>query len=213
VEAWGFGPQGEQEIPTDSVLKELAEFVGFKKLLVSSKGLAKSDPRVRIDLSAIAKGWGVDQVASLLAERGHNRFLVEIGGEIQAHGMNAQGSPWQLGIEKPSVGERDVQQVVGLTNQAMATSGDYRNFIGEGAQRRSHTVDPRTSRPVDHALASVSVVADNCTDADAWATALTVLGPTEGFAIAESLGLAAFFLVRENGNIVEKATSAFGRLN
>jgi len=213
VEAWGFGPKGEQEIPTDSVLNELAEFVGFEKLLVTSKGLAKSDPRVRIDLSAIAKGWGVDQVALLLVKRGHNRFLVEIGGEIQARGLNAQGSPWQLGIEKPSVGEREVQQVVGLTNQAMATSGDYRNFIGEGAQRRSHTVDPRTSRPVDHALASVSVVADNCTDADAWATALTVLGPTEGFALAESLGLAAFFLVRENGTLVEKATPAFNGLD
>lgn len=213
VNAWGFGPQGEQGMPTEAELESISEFVGFERIQLTVDGLAKNDPRVRIDLSAIAKGWGVDQLAALLLNRQHRNFMVEVGGEIQAHGRNPLGTAWQLGIEKPSIGERGVQQVVGLNNQAMATSGDYRNFIGESAQRRSHTVDPRTLRPVDHALASVSVVAENCTDADAWATALTVLGPNAGFELAESLGLAAFFLIRENGQIIEKATPAFAGLN
>jgi thiamine biosynthesis lipoprotein len=212
VDAWGFGPKGDQEIPSDEALAALSAHVGFEKILLVDGSLAKTDPRLRIDLSAIAKGWGVDQMALLLAQRGHTDFLVEIGGEIQARGHNPYGDLWQLGIEAPVEGERSVQQVVGLRDQAMATSGDYRNFIGEGAQRRSHTVDPRTSRPVTHSLASVSVVADDCTDADAWATALSVLGPEEGFVLAESRQIAAFFLIRENGQFVQRATSAFNRL-
>jgi thiamine biosynthesis lipoprotein len=212
VDAWGFGPKGVQETPSDEELVALSEHVGFEKILLADESLVKTDPRLRVDLSAIAKGWGVDQVALLLAQRSHTDFLVEIGGEIQARGHNPNGDLWQLGIEEPVEGERSVQQVVGLRDQALATSGDYRNFIGEGAQRRSHTVDPRTSRPVTHALASVSVIADNCTDADAWATALSVLGPDEGFVLAESLNLAAFFLIRENGQFVKRATPAFNRL-
>jgi FAD:protein FMN transferase len=212
VDAWGFGPNGVQDIPSDEALAALSEHVGFEKISLDGQSLVKSDPRLRIDLSAIAKGWGVDQIALLLGQQGHADFLVEIGGEIQARGQNRFGDLWQLGIEEPEVGQRSVQQVVGLRDQAMATSGNYRNFIGEGAQRRSHTVDPRTSRPVTHSLASVSVITDNCTDADAWATALSVLGPEEGFALAESLNLAAFFLVRENGQFAKKATTAFNGL-
>jgi thiamine biosynthesis lipoprotein len=194
VDAWGFGPAGEQELPSEEQVALLRSRVGFEKLQLDGGLLSKSMPELRIDLSAIAKGWGVDQIAALLRSRGHRDLMVEIGGEVYASGKNQSGSAWRLGIERPQMEGRDVQEVVGLQNQAMATSGDYRNFIGEGADRRSHTIDPRTGHPVSHELASVSVVAENCTDADGWATALTVLGPEAGFELAQSLNLAAFFM-------------------
>ena len=214
VNLWGFGPEDAPEAVDEAVLEETLSRVGFAHLALSNGAVAKSNPALEVDFSAIAKGWGVDQLADLLVEKNHQDFLVEIGGEVRASGLNPENQPWRLGIEKPLIGEREVHHVVELKNQAMATSGDYRNFVGEGAQRRSHSIDPRTGRPVAHSLASVSVVAADCASADAWATALTVLGPEEGFEIAEKEGIVAFFLVRENdGSFSEKTTAAFGRLS
>ena len=213
VNLWGFGPDSAPEEVDEEAVAAARERVGFQHLTLNEGQLSKAVPDQVVDLSAIAKGWGVDQLVSLLEERGHGHFMAEIGGEVATRGTNPAGESWKLGIEKPVVGERDVHSIVGLNNQAMATSGDYRNFIGEGAERRSHTIDPRTGRPVTHQLASVSVVASSCTLADGWATALTVLGPEEGLKLAEAQGLAAFFLVREpDGSFSESATSAFDRL-
>ena len=213
VNLWGFGPEEAPASFSDADLDRERARVGFQHLSVEAESLAKGVANQVVDLSAIAKGWGVDQLVTLLEDGGHQNFMAEIGGEVAARGTNAGGRLWRLGIEKPVLEGRKVHSVVELSNQAMATSGDYRNFIGEGADRRSHTIDPRTGRPVTHNLASVSVVAESCTKADGWATALTVLGPEEGLMKAEEEGLAAFFLVREtDGSFSESATAAFSGL-
>ena len=213
VNLWGFGPEEAPDEVSEAALDQERERVGFQHLTVEAESLTKGVANQVVDLSAIAKGWGVDQLVRVVEEAGHQNFMAEIGGEVATRGTNANGGLWRLGIEKPLLEGRKVHSVVELSNQAMATSGDYRNFIGEGASRRSHTIDPRTGRPVTHSLASVSVVAESCTKADGWATALTVLGPEEGLLKAEEEGLAAFFLVREgDGSFSESATTAFSGL-
>ena len=147
----------------------------------------------------MAKGQAVDLLAGLLTERGHRHFLVEIGGELLGTGERPGGGPWRVAIEEPQEEGRQVHRIVALDGAAMATSGDYRNFfIGEDGRRYSHTLDPRTGAPIEHRLASVSVVHPSAAWADAWATALNVLGPEAGYARAESEGLAAYFLIRRD---------------
>ncbi|MDP7112838.1 MAG: FAD:protein FMN transferase, partial [Myxococcota bacterium] len=165
---------------------------------------------VQIDLSAIAKGYGVDRVTGAIEGQGHDRYLVEVGGEVRVRGRNAAGVPWRIGIERPVDEGRDVFRALSLIDAAMATSGDYRSFYELAGRRVSHTIDPRTARPVEHGLASVTVVHDRCAEADGWATALMVLGPDEGPEIAEREGLAALFLTRnDDGSFDERETSRF----
>ncbi len=212
VNAWGFGPTKVDVLPTEETLKTLRGRVGFQKveLNAAEKTVRKTTPEVYVDLSAIAKGYGVDQVSEALTEAGFTRYMVEIGGEVKTRGQNSRGGPWRLGIEKPSATERAVLEVVALENKAMATSGDYRNFYEKDGVRVSHTVDPRTGRPITHRLASVTVVSDDCISADGWATALNVLGPEEGLTIAKREGLAALFLTKtDDGAFKESVTPAF----
>jgi thiamine biosynthesis lipoprotein len=169
----------------------------------------KTQPDLEVDLSAVAKGFAADQIADLLRSQSVADYMVEIGGEVQTAGRNAQGKPWQIGVEAPLVGIRDVQRAVPLSGMAMATSGDYRNFFEINGQRYSHIIDPRTGRPADHNLVSVSVLHSSCAMADAWATALLVLGPDEGAAVAEREQLAVLFIVKTDGGFVERTTPLF----
>ena len=171
-------------------------------------------PALRIDLSGVAKGYAVDRVAAALQELGHNSFMVEVGGETKVHGTNERGLPFRIGVERPAVGGvRDLLDVLNLADLAVATSGDYRNYREVDGVRVSHTIDPRTGRPIEHRLASVSVVHASCAFADAMATALNVLGPTAGLALANSEKLAAQFVVRtEEGEFVVEATAPFKEL-
>ncbi len=215
VNAWGFGPQGRRESPKVSELAALRDSVGYQKLVRddAKKTIQKTHTDLYVDLSSIAKGYGVDQVAAALDGLGIARYLVEVGGEVRARGLNDRRVPWRLGIEKPVDGERGIQEVIALDDRAMATSGDYRNFREEGGVRVSHTIDPRTAQPISHMGASVTVVAETCVDADGWATALNVLGPVEGRKLAEGEGLAALFLVKgPHGTFHEEATTAFTAL-
>jgi thiamine biosynthesis lipoprotein len=164
-----------------------------------------------LNLSAIAKGYGVDRVADYLSGAGFTNFLVEIGGEIAARGVNLKNSPWRIGVATPQT-QLGIQTVVPLSDLAMATSGDYRNFFKAEGRRYSHTIDPRTGRPVDHQLASVTVVHKSCTQADAWATALHVLGPEKAYMLAEKEGLKVLFIIRSKDDFVERKTPAFGEL-
>jgi thiamine biosynthesis lipoprotein len=165
-----------------------------------------------MDLSAIAKGFGVDQVAEVLESEDIQHYMVEVGGEIRTLGSNPNGNPWQIAIEKPDPRRQALQVVIPLTNLSMATSGDYRNYYEEDGKRISHTIDPRTGWPISHSMASVTVVHRECVQADAFATALLVLGP-DGFELAEELGLAAFFLARSpDGGFAERKTPAFSAL-
>lgn len=198
VDAWGFGPGEWNGIPDDGLIESLMSSTGWDHLALDADSgtLRKTEPSVRIDLSAIAKGFAVDRVWRTLHDRGYTDLMIEIGGEIRAGGLNEQGHPWRIGIERPDETGREVQVTLLLRDLALATSGDYRNFRDLEHQRISHTIDPRTGRPVEHHLSSVSIVGRRCVEADAWATALTVLGPEEGRAVAEENGLDALFILR-----------------
>ena len=213
VDAWGFGPPGRAPaVPAEALLAALRARVGSELLEVDNAAstLRKRRPDVVIDLSAIAKGYAVDAVASLLDQRGFDDYLVEIGGELRAGGANEQGEPWRVAIERPVPAVPTAQRVVFLTDVALATSGDYRNFYDLHGVRVSHTLDPRTGRPVTHGLRSVSVIAERCSLADARSTALNVLGPEEGYALALEQSWAALFLTDDGaGRLVERETPAF----
>ena len=209
VDAWGFGPEGPPETPPDPErLAAIQQEVGFQRLEVNHPAgtLRKQKPELEIDLSAIAKGYAVDQVARALDGLGHHNYLVEVGGEIRTAGKKNGGRPWRVAIERPSEGDRAIQETLELTDLSMATSGDYRNYYQQGDERISHTVDPRTGRPIRHRLASVSVVDSSAMQADAWATALNVLGPESGYTLAESQGLAAYFILRSESGFSIRAT-------
>ncbi len=212
VNAWGFGPVEPDRFPPDAErLSRARERVGYAgiELDAGASALRKAHPAIEADLSAVAKGYGVDRVAAALRAAGFGRYLVEVGGEIVAAGTNQLDRPWRIGIESPVAGG-GIHRVVPLRDRAMATSGDYRNRREVEGGWVSHTIDPRTGRPVEHRLASVSVIADRCVVADGLATALEVLGPDDGYALAVERGWAALFLVRgEDGAISERATAAF----
>jgi thiamine biosynthesis lipoprotein len=199
VNVWGFGPDQRGTPPDDATRDRLRGFVGAEKLSFDAAAgtLRKSHPEVYVDLSAIAKGYGVDRVADTVEAAGYTRYMVEIGGEVRTRGLNPSEQPWRIGIERPQDEGSSVLQVVQPGDGGMATSGDYRNFIEVAGKRFSHTIDPRTGAPIDHGLASVTVFHARCAEADAWATALNVLGPVAGPAMAEKQGLAALFLVRK----------------
>ena len=213
VDAWGFGPSGQPAaFPTDADIERLQEHVGYQQLeidLVAST-VRKSDPMLSSDLSALAKGYAVDRVVELLRAEGLESLLVEVGGEVRTMGRSERGDAWRVGIERPVAGPPTVHRLVRLSDRALATSGDYRNYYEVGGRRISHTIDPRTGRPVTHDLASVSVIAPLCVRADAIATALEVLGPDEGFAMALAQGWAALLVGRrEDGTLYERETQAF----
>lgn len=210
VNAWGFGPDTPAKLPTDAEIAALRERIGYEKLTLENGTLRKARPDVYCDLSAVAKGYGVDCVARKLDELGIANYMVEIGGEVRTRGTHQAGTPWKIAIEKPVTGQRVVEHIVPLSNLSMATSGDYRNFFDMDGRRYSHTINPSTGRPIEHRLASVSVLHPECAWADAYATALNVLGPEEGYALAERLGLQALFIVRnDDGAFTERATRGF----
>jgi len=212
VNLWGFGPDGRPAAPpTESALAEARARTGWRRLEVRQQppALKKRGP-LTVDLSAVAKGHGVDRVAGLLEERGCSDYLVDIGGELRGRGSSPRGRAWRVGVEVPdpaSLGA--VQRVLRLEDGGLATSGDYRNFIDFDIGRLSHTIDPRSGRPVTHALASVTVAHESALWADGWATALLVLGPEHGWALAREQGLAALFIERTAEGFVERYTAAF----
>jgi len=211
VNLWGFGSTGSRDTPpSDQEIEALLARVGYRQLHTrhAPPALRKSVTGLQIDLSSIAKGWAVDQVAALLVGQGFDNVLVEIGGEVLARGERQPGRPWRIAIEQPLEDQRVAMRVVALHDMAMATSGDYRNFFAAGGRRYSHTIDPRTGRTVQHRLASVSVFADNCTDADAWATALLALGEQRAQALADALGLRALLIVRTDQGLEQWPSAA-----
>ncbi len=212
VNLWGFGPEVKaDELPSQDEIDAALARIGYAKLQVrlDPPALRKQQPDLYLDLSAIAKGYGVDRVAVLLTEAGIVNALVEIGGELYGHGHNGRGEPWRIAVEKPDPRARRVFRVVPLLDRGMATSGDYRNFFELDGRRYSHSIDPATGRPVAHALASVTVLGDSTALADAWATALLVSGPERGFALAQRLGLEALLIEHDGEGLVARSTEAF----
>ncbi len=215
VELWGFGAGGMiDEPPEDDAIAALLQLTGYENLHTDCNrpAIKKDLAGLKLDLSAIGKGYAADRVGLLLRAIGYENYLVEVGGEISIRGSNARGEPWAIGIEAPLPDQRRPHTVVHLADTGMATSGDYRNFFEAGGKLYSHTIDTRTGRPVTHTLASVTVVDRDAWRADALATALLVMGPEEGLAFAESEGLAVLMLIRTNGEVVERETAAFTKL-
>lgn len=208
VRMWSFG-QGARSLqePPAAEIEEALTAVGFQNLTVQTDppALRKLHPEVEVDLSGIAKGYGVDAVVETLQDLGIANAMVEIGGEVRTLGTKA-GSPWTLGIERPETLQRSLYAKVELVSESLATSGDYRNFFEANGQRYSHTIDPRTGRPVSHQLASVSIIAADCMTADAWATAMMAMGTERSLALANELGLKALLLERTGETFRELAS-------
>ena len=179
VNAWGFGFK-HNIAPTKSTIDSIMNFVGYKKVRMMGRTIMKDDPRIMLDCSAIAKGYGSDVVAHYLESMGISNYLVEIGGEIVAKGSNPKGKPWAIGVEKPVddslAVKSELQTVLNITDMAMATSGNYRNFYYKDGKKYAHTIDPKTGHPVQHNILSATVIAKRCAMADAYATAFMVVG-------------------------------------
>ena len=209
VNAWGFGFPPSLKEPTEEFIQSLKDRVGSNHLTLTGGTLQKDTAYTEIDLSAIAKGYAVDKVSRALLELGYENFLVEVGGEIYTRGTKA-GDPWLVGIEQPTTEQGVVQLVVPLDNSALATSGDYRNYKIKDGVRFSHTIDPRTLKPVAHNMASISIIAPTVMEADAWATALNVMGEEEALRLAEAHDLGLFMLLREeDGTFRSRSNAAF----
>jgi len=191
INLWGFGPSGRvDKLPTDQAIANALKNVGFDQIEVSAKGfLKKHRPEVTIDLASIAKGYGVDQIAQLIEASGFKNYLVEIGGEVYASGRRLDSKRWRVGINQPrkTAAADAVYIALELEDQAMATSGDYRNFEVIEGRAYSHIIDPRSGYPINHGVVSASVVAPNCTLADGLATALMVMTPDKGIHLLNSL--------------------------
>jgi thiamine biosynthesis lipoprotein len=214
VAAWGFGAQAALEDPDAAALRQLRERVGWRLLSWSDRGqLVRRVPGVELDLSAIAKGWAVDAVVAELAADRPAGLLVEVGGEVRGFGVTAAGEAWRVGIESPALERPSLVEVVALTGAALATSGDYRNVRWSEGVPRSHVIDPRTGRPADAGVASVSVVAPDCMQADAVATALMVMGADAGLAwVEERPWLEALMLLhRGEQAFTRRASSGWSR--
>lgn len=212
VDLWGFGagPGSSTRLPGEDEIAAAASRVGSKELGVrfDDPALIKYADRA-IDLSGIAKGYGVDRAASWLEAQGIANYLVEVGGEVRAAGRNPEGQAWRIGIEAPVLQGGSAVAAVALEQRSLATSGDYRNYFEVDGRRYSHTIDPATARPITHGLASVTVIAEDCMSADAFATAIDVLGPEKGLALANRLGLPVYLIVHSGAGFEARHSDAF----
>lgn len=216
VDAWGFGPDGRRERPpaADQIAR-LREATGVSHLELDAAALTvrKTRPDVRCDFSALAPGYAADRLWARLSSQGVTDFLIDVGGELRARGQNDAGTAWQVAIERPQPGGRTVARTVPIVDLAIATSGDYRNYHEVDGERVTHILDPRTGQPIRHRLASVTVIDELAVRADGLSTALMVLGPDDGFALAERIGLAALFIERDDaGGFTQRATPRFDQL-
>ncbi len=216
VQLWDFGPGhhhlgAKLEAPTDEELATAKQRSGCSQLEVRAEppALRKQVDGLEVDLSSIAKGYAVDVIADLLSASGYENYMVEIGGEVRAAGTRQDGKPWRIGIEQPNLTNRQVHTIVELADQALATSGDYRNFREFDGERVSHIIDPTSGRPLPYRGWSVTLLTPTCLEADALATALLVMGEDRGYDWCEEHEIAALFLLAEDGVIVERATSKF----
>ena len=202
VNAWGFGFKSGK-MPTRKQLDSLRNIVGFHKVAMEGRGVVKKNPATMLDCSAIAKGFGCDAVAKFLQSHGVKNYMVNIGGEIVTCGVNMERVPWKIGVTKPvddslSVSEEN-QTVLNVTDKAMATSGNYRNFYYKNGKKYAHTIDPKTGCPVQHNILSATVLADNCATADAYATSFMVMGLDKAKKVLDKHPeLMAYFIYSDN---------------
>lgn len=212
VDLWGFGPMLRRSAPpADDEIEAARACVGWSRVRLDADTRRAWQPGgIQLDLSSIAKGYGVDQVARYLQAAGVDHYLVEVGGELRGQGCKPDGQPWWVALERPSA--ELAETLIALHGLSVATSGDYRRYFESGGQRYAHTLDPRSGRPVTHALASVTVLHADCVQADALATVLSVLDPQEGYAHARQRDLAVLFVLHRGAGYEERMTPAFEAL-
>lgn len=219
VNAWGFGFKNREDL-TDAQIDSIRQCVGYDKLTFNAKAtpsLSRRDPRVTIDCGAIAKGYGVQCVAQMLESKGCRNFMVEIGGEVVVKGTNPDGRKWTLGITKPiddvTNQQTELQETIAITDRAVATSGNYRNFYMKGERKYAHTINPATGYPVEHSLLSATVIHPNCAAADAYATSFMVMGLERAKQFVEShKDIEAYLIYSDDqGNMKIWQSSGFAR--
>jgi len=210
IELWGFGTRKDVEFPAEAEVTDRMARIGYNHLHVEGNTLRKDLETLTLNLSSIAKGYAVDCVALYLQGQGFDNYMINIGGEVLAAGHNPEGEPWRMAVEEPNYQViQKVHRVFDLKGKALATSGDYRIFFEHEGKKYTHILDPRTGYPVEHGIASASVIADDCMTADALATALIVLSPEEGLALAASMpGIECLLLVREKDETLKEHKSA-----
>jgi thiamine biosynthesis lipoprotein len=211
VNLWGFGPEGRPDkVPSAAELERRRAWTGIDKLSVQGNALIKSIPELYVDLSSIAKGYGVDVIAQYLQSQQIKSYMVDIGGEVRTRGHNGEKKPWRIAIERPTAGmEQKAQLVIQPGEMSIATSGDYRNYFEQGGVRYSHTIDPVTGKPIHHHLVSVTVLSPTCMAADGLSTGLNVLGPERGMALANLMGIPVFMIVKTAKGFEERYSEAF----
>lgn len=206
---WGFGYSKKQEsLPTEEEIAQLLQIVGYKKIKLEQHQLIKEHQETQLDGSAIAKGFAVDVAAEFLESKDISNYMVEIGGEIRVSGTNSKGTKWRLGIDRPiedpAAFHREIDTVLNITDKAIASSGNYRQFYYNDGKKYSHTINPITGYPVQHSLLSATVIASDCMSADAIATACMVMGAEKGLALAEKLeDVDVYFIIDDNGEFKE----------
>jgi len=210
VNLWGFGPeQRPEKEPTALELTETRTRIGLEHLSLSNNLLSKKIPELYVDLSTIAKGYGVDIVAEYVEQQGIKNYLVEIGGEMRLKGFKHTGELWVVAIEKPISTERAIQQYLVPKDNAVATSGDYRNYFEADGRRFSHIIDPATGKPINHKLVSVTVIHPSSMTADGLSTAMMVMGEEQALVFAEKNNLAAYIISKTDNGFVEQSTVKF----
>ncbi|MFT5421339.1 MAG: thiamine biosynthesis lipoprotein [Candidatus Endobugula sp.] len=210
IDLWGFGAEGLREFPSDEAISAAKAQVGWQSISLDKPQLQiKKTKALRTDLSAVAKGYGVDVIVQLLEQQKLQNYLVEIGGEIRVKGKNKDNVFWKVGIETPSLLQAGAQQIISLNNKAVATSGDYRNFFEHKGVRYSHTIDPDSGKPVIHNIASLTVISDTAMEADALATAFMAMGEAKALAMATVYNIPIYILLYENDQFTSSHSSSF----
>lgn len=217
VNAWGFGPELREQIDS-TLIDSLIQFVGMDNVRIEKDMVIKSKPGVKLDVNAIAQGYSVDIIAGFIGSKGIKNYLVEIGGEIRAAGRKKKGTTWKVGVDKPYdnnyIPGQDLQVILALEDNSMATSGNYRKFFEENGVKYSHSIDPKTGYPVRHNLLSVTVTAPDCMTADAFATAFMIMGLEKSIKLVKKLDeIEAYFIYSdEDGNFCTEFTDGFGKI-
>lgn len=211
VKSWGFVTKKNLAPPTPLQIDSLKELISVVKIVGDS--ISKQNSNCQLDFNAIAQGYTVDLMAAHLESKGIKNYLIEIGGEVLGKGKNSEGKPWKVGIEKPEQEQTGIASIIELSNKALATSGSYRKFFVKDGKKYSHAVDPHTGYPVQHQLLSISVLASDCTKADAYATALLVMGLDKAKVFAEKNKIDFFAIYDENNKNQYFSTPGFKRLN
>jgi len=216
IELWGFGyKKNKKHVPTNKEIQNALKFVNQKKLIqldFKNNAITKVKKEVSINLSSIAKGYGVDMIGKKLNKLGIKNYLIDIGGDILTHGVNSKNQNWVIGIENPNLKKKLIIEVVNVTNKGIATSGDYKNYYKENGKQYSHIINPNTGKPIRHQTKSVTVVHNNAMIADGWATALLAMGSLKGLKLSEEQNIAVLFISKQNNQLVKIKSTQFKKL-